>query len=324
MSPYRIAYAFLAASLTTFAALSSQAAAGPLHEAVNAGDVAQVKALIASGEDVNQKDRSLGSPLHRAAISGDGEMAKLLIAEGADVNAENRSLGSPLHLAARRGREAVAAVLIANGAKVNFKHRDGTTPLHVAAEGGHNTVVELLIANGADVNARKPGTDGSPDYDPPVQLAGLNGHFDTVDLLRAYGARGPEVEPVAALLASAESSKGEQVFKKACGSCHAVVKSAADPQERGPNLWGVLGREKASLEGFAYSPAFARLVGTWTLAEFNAFIASPVDYVPGTAMGISGDPSMIMVSDKVQRANLIAFLRQKSDDPPPLPTPAGK
>jgi ankyrin repeat protein len=248
MSPYRIA--FFAAGLATLA-LATQVAAGPLHDAVDKGDIAQVKALIASGEDVNQKDRSLGTPLHRAAISGNGEMAKLLIAEGANVNAENRSLGTPLHLAARRGREAVAAVLIANGANVDFRYKDGTTPLHVAAEGGHNTVVELLIANGADVNARKPGTGGFPDYDPPVQLAGLNGHFDTVDLLRAYGARGPEVEPVAELLASAESNKGELVFKNTCGGCHAIEKGGPDPQERVPNLLGVLGREKAILEDFA-------------------------------------------------------------------------
>ena len=58
--------------------------------------------------------------------------------------------------------------------------------------------------------------------------------------------------------------------------------------------------------------------------RFNAFIASPVDYMPGTAMGISGDQTINIVRDKVQRANLIAFLRQKSDDPPALPTVAGK
>lgn len=70
-----------------------------------------------------------------------------------------------------------------------------------------------------------------------------------------------------------------------------------------------------------YSPAFARLVGTWTLAEFNAFIASPVDHVPGTTMGFAG---AIGVRDKVQRANLIAFLRLNSDDPLPLPAVVSK
>jgi cytochrome c len=86
----------------------------------------------------------------------------------------------------------------------------------------------------------------------------------------------------------------------------------------------VLGRDKASLEGFAYSPPFARLVGEWTLAELNAFIASPVDYVPGTSMGISDPPGFVGVRDKMQRANLIAFLRLNNDDPPPLPSLAGK
>jgi cytochrome c len=319
----RIAFIFLAASLTTFTALLLQAAAGPLHEAVKNGDIALVEILIANGEDVNQNDRYLGTPLHQAAIAGSRELAELLLAGGADANAENRILGAPLHVAAGKGYEAVAAVLIVNGANVSIRRRDGTTPLHVAAEGGHNTVVELLIANGAEVNAMKPGTGDSADYDPPVQLAGLNGHFDTVDLLRAYGARGPEVEPVAALLTSADVSKGEQVFRHSCGICHVVEKGSA-AVKRGPNLWGVLGREKASFEGFAYSPAFARLVGTWTLAEFNAFIASPVDYVPGTSMGISDPPGFVGVRDKMQRANLIAFLRLNSDDPPPLPSLAGK
>jgi cytochrome c len=77
----------------------------------------------------------------------------------------------------------------------------------------------------------------------------------------------------------------------------------------------VLGRKKASVEDFLYSRAFGRLVGTWTPAEFNAFIASPLDYVPGTKMyqELGG------IKDSSERANIIAYLRQNSDDPPPLP-----
>ncbi|MCB1499011.1 MAG: ankyrin repeat domain-containing protein [Bauldia sp.] len=310
---------FLATSLTAFTALLSQAAAGPLHEAVKNGDIALVETLIADGEDVNQTDRYLGTPLHQAAIAGSRELTEFLLAEGADANAENRILGTPLHVAARKGHQAVAVVLISNGAKTSPTDREGTTPLHAAAEAGHVAIVELLISNGADVNARKPGIGDSPGYDPPVQLAGLNGYFDVVDLLEAYGAAGPRVEPVAALLTSADVSKGELVFEHSCGICHVAEKGSA-VIKRGPNLWGVLGRDKASLEDFAYSPAFARLVGTWTLAELNAFIASPVDYVPGTSMGISDPPGFVGVRDKLQRANLIAFLRQKSGDPVPLPT----
>jgi len=40
---------------------------------------------------------------------------------------------------------------------------------------------------------------------------------------------------------------------------------------------------------------------------------SALDYVPGTNMLVEG------VKDPTQRADLIAFLRQNSSDPPPLP-----
>jgi ankyrin repeat protein len=89
-----------------FSTLASQATAGPLHDAVKNGDIAQVKAMIANGEDVNQNDRYLGTQLHQAAILGNGELAKMLVAEGADANFENRILGTPLHVAARKGHDA--------------------------------------------------------------------------------------------------------------------------------------------------------------------------------------------------------------------------
>jgi cytochrome c len=295
-----------------FAVLASHATAGPLHDAVKEGDVAQVRSLISSGEDVNQNDRSLGTPLHRAAISGNAEIVQLLIAEGADVNAENRGMGTPLHAAARKGSEAIAALLLANGAAADARNRNGKTALQLAAEEGHASLVELLIARGADVNARS----GSADF-PVVHFAGLNGHFDIIELLRAHGAKGPEIKPVFDLLHIASAESGEKIFDDTCGICHGIEKNGLGGR-RGPNLWGVLGRKKASLENFAYSPAFTRLVGTWTLAELNAFIASSVDYTPGNQMALEG--MITSVPNREQRADLIAFLRLQSGDPLPLPS----
>ena len=54
MSAYHIA--FFAAAFAILATFASQAGAGPLHDAVKAGDIVKVTALIASGEDVNQDD----------------------------------------------------------------------------------------------------------------------------------------------------------------------------------------------------------------------------------------------------------------------------
>ena len=47
--------------ICVFTSFVTHAIAGPLHDAVKEGDIAKVKQLIASGEDVNQNQRSLGS-----------------------------------------------------------------------------------------------------------------------------------------------------------------------------------------------------------------------------------------------------------------------
>ena len=292
------------------------ALAGPLHDAVKVGDIAKVKQLIASGEDVNKNQRSLGTPLHQASMLGSKELAELLIAHGANVNADDRIFGTPLYLAARKGNAGVAAMLIAKGADVNARWGDGTTPLHAAAEGGHADVVDLLVANGADVNARSADTAVKKEFPghagySAIHSAAFKDHHDVVDLLRAYGARGPIVEPVTDLLASASSSEGERIYNVACNDCHSIDRAGLSRSRI--NLWGVLGQKKAGIEGVAYSTAFTRLQGTWTLAEFNAYITSPVDYVPGTKMRFDG------FKDPKTRANLITFLLTKSDNPPPLP-----
>ena len=299
-----------------FMALVSQGIAGPLHDAVKAGDLAKVKQLIASGEDVNQNQRNLGTPLHQASLWGNRELAELLIANGANVNADNKIFGAPLYMAARKGNAGVVAALIANGADVGARLKDGTTPLHAAAEGGHAGVVDLLVANGADVNARSNDTEVKKEFPgnggyPALHSAAFSGHFDIVDLLRAYGARGPIVEPFTELLATASSSEGEKIFNVSCNDCHSIGKGGLSGSKT--NLWGVLGQQKAGIEGAGYSKAFSRLQGTWTLAEFNAFIAAPVDYVPGTKMRFNG------FKDPATRARLIAYLRTMSDSPPPLP-----
>jgi cytochrome c len=300
-----------------FMALVSQSIAGPLHDAVKDGDIAKVRLLIASGEDVNQNQRNLGTPLHQASLWGNRELAELLISLGANVNADNKIFGTPLYMAARKGNAGVAAALIAKGADVGARWKDGTTPLHAAAEGGHAGVVDLLVANGADVNARSIDTEvnkkfpGNGGY-PALHSAAVSGHLDIVDLLRAYGARGPIVEPVTELLASASSSAGEKIYNVSCKECHSL-NNKGGLSHSGPNLWGILGQKKAGIEGAGYSKAFTRLQGTWTLAELNAFIASPVDYVPGTKMRFNG------FKDPATRADLIAFFRITSDNPPPLP-----
>jgi cytochrome c len=120
-----------------------------------------------------------------------------------------------------------------------------------------------------------------------------------------------ELPPVAPLLAKADLAAGEQVAKK-CTQCHTFAKGGKSGV--GPNLWGVVGNHGAHLEGFAYSKAMAeRHDKQWDYESLNKFLANPKGVVPGTKMAFPGLPKA------EDRANVIAWLRTQSDNPPPLP-----
>ena len=118
------------------------------------------------------------------------------------------------------------------------------------------------------------------------------------------------LEPVLPLLAAADAGAGERLFRR-CTACHSVDKGGAN--KIGPGLWGILGREPGTHDGFAYSDTLRALAATWDYEALNGFIASPKDYAPGTKMNFTG------LADVSDRANLIAFLRDQSDAPLPLP-----
>jgi len=153
-----------------------------LTEAVRTNDIVKVKALIATGVDVNSRDKLGETPLHVAAVRGYKEISTLLIAKGADVNAEDESGLTPLHAAAWMGHKEIVSLLIAEGADISAKNEDGVAALHTAALAGRKDTVALLTANDADVNAR------NEDGMTPLHAAALAGHKETVVLLIAKGA----------------------------------------------------------------------------------------------------------------------------------------
>ncbi len=116
---------------------------------------------------------------------------------------------------------------------------------------------------------------------------------------------------LAVLMASADESKGEKVFKK-CGACHTTEEGGAN--KIGPNLHGILGKAKASVDGFSYSDALVELGGDWGFEELNAFLTKPKDYVKGTKMSFAG------LKKDTDRADLIAYLRTLGSSSVPLPT----
>jgi cytochrome c len=120
-------------------------------------------------------------------------------------------------------------------------------------------------------------------------------------------------QPIEQLLASADPKKGESDVKK-CAACHTFGKG--EPNRVGPNLYGVVGRPKASEAGFTYSDAMKAKGGNWTIDDLNTFLTAPQKFVPGTKMSFAGLPRAS------ERADVIAYLNTKSDNPQPLPKAA--
>jgi cytochrome c len=118
----------------------------------------------------------------------------------------------------------------------------------------------------------------------------------------------PEV-PLGQLLASADVSRGSDSAKK-CATCHTFEKGGRALV--GPPLWGIVGRPKASVAGFNYSPALKQAGGNWTIADLFNFAANPKAMVPGTAMTFSG------ITRPAERADLMAYLNSLADNPAPL------
>lgn len=103
--------------------------------------------------------------------------------------------------------------------------------------------------------------------------------------------------------AHADPARGEVVFQR-CYACHSV--RLGENNLTGPNLRGVIGRRAGTLPGFEFSSAMveagAKRGLLWTRQTLDAFLADPLQLVPGTAM------SMPPLRDAAARADVIDYL----------------
>ena len=122
---------------------------------------------------------------------------------------------------------------------------------------------------------------------------------------------GTSLEPVLAMLATADPAVGQKAFKK-CVACHSIDKGGKN--KVGPNLYAVVNGARAGNGAFRYSKALKELGGNWDYVSLNGFLAKPKEYLPGTKMGFAG---LKKVGD---RAAVIAYLRTLADSPAALPS----
>jgi len=282
-----------------FSILSHAAA---IHDAAMSGNVATITAALDAGADINESDGT-ATPLYFAVFMGHVPATKLLIERGADVNALS-ALGHPLMAAMGEDKIDLLKLLLDGGANPNFEG-GSQPPLHVAVNLGCFACVKALVEAGADVNARAEGGR------TPLHLATRSRNGEIADYLLSQGVVIPTPDPIAMKLASADVEQGRISFSRLCNHCH-----GADPQgggRTGPNLWDVVGRDKASLGSKLYSDTLLAWAGVWTFEDLNKFLLEPMVTTPGVSMETLGVP------DEIERANLIAFLRTLSDKPIPLP-----
>ena len=113
-----------------------------------------------------------------------------------------------------------------------------------------------------------------------------------------------------ALMAMGDVVLGEKVFKK-CAACHSIVKNGKN--NIGPALYNVVGRKAGIITDYKYSKALASYDKEWTFEELNGYLIKPAKWIKGTKMAFAG------LRKEKDRASVIKYLNQNSDNPIPLP-----
>ncbi|WP_116133653.1 cytochrome c family protein [Tropicimonas sp. IMCC34043] len=101
------------------------------------------------------------------------------------------------------------------------------------------------------------------------------------------------------LMANADVSKGEKLFKK-CQACHKLEEGA---NATGPSLYHVVGRPVESVDSFGgYSGALKEAADVWTPENLFAYLEDPKAFAPGNKMAFAG------FKKPEERADIIAYL----------------
>ena len=165
-------------------------------------------------------------------------------------------------------------------------------------------VALLIIGIGklSDVifHVEKPKTPGYAVEVEQVAATSTNSNSETI----------VEKVDIAALMAMGDLATGEKVFKK-CAACHSIVKGGKN--NIGPALYNVVNRKIGSINDYKYSKALSDYGKQWTFEELNGYLIKPAKWIKGTKMAFAG------LRKEKDRASVILYLNQNSDNPLPLP-----
>jgi cytochrome c len=105
-----------------------------------------------------------------------------------------------------------------------------------------------------------------------------------------------------------DAARGRELYSKECAACHSLTENADAPLH-----CGLIGRKAGRVPGYAYSEAMRSSGLVWNEKTLDEFLAGPFIFLPGTIMGFPG------FTDATDRADVIAYLQQVSNDPNQCP-----
>lgn len=136
--------------------------------------------------------------------------------------------------------------------------------------------------------------------------------------------------PATALAQEGDPAKGEQVFKR-CATCHAVGENARN--KVGPIQNDLIGRVAGTVDGYKYSNlnAAAGEAGlVWTEEKLFDYLDNPTEFLKnylkeaGAEDKAKGTSKMVFrLTGEQDRRDVIAYLKQFSDEAAGTPTPEG-
>lgn len=108
--------------------------------------------------------------------------------------------------------------------------------------------------------------------------------------------------PGLAMAEEGDAAAGQRVFNQ-CRACHTANEGGRNGV--GPNLFGIVGRPAASIDGFRYSSNMRELGAgglVWTEDRLRAYVANPKALVPRGSMSFPG------LRNETQINDLMAYL----------------
>ena len=154
--------------------------AEPMYWAISYANLPAVRALLESGEDVNNPLHNGTTALHLCSFVDRPAKLKALIELGADINKQDIKGRTALSLASRCEQTLNVMELINAGADANLADNNGNTPLMWAVKYGRQISTHVLLFNGAGVDVHKADNHGESPLDhASTELAECGGEdFD--------------------------------------------------------------------------------------------------------------------------------------------------